>query len=177
MTVLKISQLRRIISEEAQRIILEVGEKDQEEKEDSLDMQVDKYLLDYESDSKSVKKEGKDFRMMVRRFLTEAEGDEKRDEKKENEKKLTSEDIDVENFVNNVMRLIENYDSLLEIQNTILRRTVNFLLKGYEPNVAEAFKNDLLDRYGLEIGKTRSQIENEEYEAPTADRAGPGLGA
>lgn len=175
MTQLKLNQLRRLIAEEAQRVILEVGEKDKKEKEDSLDDQVDKYLLDYESDSKSVKKEGKNFRMMVRRFLLEAE-DEKKDEEK-NEKKLTSEDIDVENFVNNVMRLIENYDSLLEIQNTILRRTVNFLLKGYEPNVAEAFKNDLLDRYGLEIGKTRSQIEDEEYEAPTADRAGPGLGA
>ncbi|MBM3194166.1 MAG: hypothetical protein FJZ60_00195 [Chlamydiae bacterium] len=170
------SQLRRIIAEESRRILLEVGEKDEKEKEDSLDAQIDKYLLDYESDSKSMKKEGKNFRMMVRRFLLEAEDDEKKDEK-DNEKKLTSEDIDVDDFTNNVMRLIENYDSLLEIQNTILRRTVNFLLKGYESDVAEAFKNNLLDRYGLEIGKTRSEIENDKYEAPTADRAGPGLGA
>jgi hypothetical protein len=86
------------------------------------------------------------------------------------------EDIDVENFCNNVIRLIENYDALLEVQSTILRRATNFLIEGYEPDVAEAFKNDLLDRHGIEIGKTRSDIEDEEYRAPVADRAGPGLG-
>jgi len=175
MSRLTVDQLRRLIAEEIQKSLLEVGEKDKkEEGEDSLDAQVDRYLADYEAESKSAKTEGKDFRMMVRRFLSEAEGDE---EKKEEEpKKLTIEDLDVENFVNSVMRLIDNYDSLLEVRNTILRRAVNFLIEGYTPDVAEAFKENLMEFHGMEIGKSKAEVEDEEYEAPTADRAGPSLG-
>lgn len=175
-TRLKVSQLRKLIVEETKKVLNEVGEKEKKEKgEDSLDAQVDKYLLDFESDSKSVKKEGRDFRVMVRNFLLEADEDKK--DKKDEDKKLTAEDIDVENFVDGVIRLIDNYDSLLEIQNTILRRAVNFLVEGYEPDVAEAFKDDISDRHGIEIGKTKSEVEDDQYRTPTADRAGPGLGA
>lgn len=169
------SQLRAMILEEIQKSLLEVGEKDKkEEGEDSLDDQIDRYLVDYEVESKASKNEGKDFRMMVRRFLSEAEDDKKKDEEA---KKLSAEDIDVEAFVNNVIRLIDNYDSLLEVRNTILRRAANFLLKGYEPDVAQAFKESLLDQHGIEIGKTKSEVEDEEYQPSPADRAGPSLGA
>lgn len=145
-----------------------------EDGEDSLDNQIDKYLVDYEVEAKVSKNEGKDFRMMVRRFLSEAEEDESEDEKKD---KLKTEDIDVESFVNSVMRLVDNYDSLLEVRNTILRRAVNFLVEGYEPDVAQSFKDLLLDSYGLEIGKSKSEVEDEEFQAPAADRAGTSPGA
>jgi hypothetical protein len=181
MSQLKIEQLRNLIAEEARRVLREVGEKDKkEESEDSLDAQVDKFLLDYEKESRSSKMEGRDFRMMTRRFLIEADEDEEgKDEKKEDEaedKKLSEGDIDVEEFLNNVMRLVDNYDALLEVRNTILARAVNFLLKGYEPAVAAAFKESLMDSYGMEIGKSKSEVEDEEYHAPNADRAGPPLG-
>ena len=82
MTSLKLSQLRKLIAEEVRKNILEVGEKDKpEEGEDSLDAQVDRYLIDYEKESRASKNEGRDFRMMVRRFLSEAE-EEKDEEKK-----------------------------------------------------------------------------------------------
>jgi hypothetical protein len=145
-----------------------------EDGEDSLDNQIDKYLVDYEVEAKVSKNEGKDFRMMVRRFLSEAEEDESEDEKKD---KLKTEDIDVESFVNSVMRLVDNYDSLLEVRNTILRRAVNFLVEGYEPDVAQSFKDLLLDSYGLEIGKSKSEVEDEEFQAPAAERAGTSPGA
>jgi len=76
-----------------------------------------------------------------------------------------------------VMRLVDNYDALLEVRNTILRRAVNFLVKGYEPAVAEAFKENLLDVYGMELGKSKSEVEDDEFQAPTADRAGTSPGA
>ena len=181
--MLTLDQLRSIISEEIQKSLLEVGEKEaKEDGEDSLDAQVDRYLADYEKQSKDSKNEGLDFRTMTRRFLLEAEGDkeESSDEKKDEEKpseetnKLTKKDIDVENFLDSVMRLVDNYDALLEIRNTILRRAANFLIKEYEPSVSKMFKESLLDIYGMEIGKSKE--ESEEYEVPVADRAGPGLG-
>ena len=181
---LKLSQLRKLIVEEVKRSLLEVGEKDKkEEGEDSLDSQIDKYLIDYEVESKPIKAENKDFRTMIRQFLSEAEEDDSKedadadeeDADKEELKKLTIEDLDVNSFIDNVVRLIENYDSLLEVQSTILCRATNFLLKGYEPDVAKAFKEIASERYDLQIGKSKYEIEDDEYERPIADRAGSGL--
>jgi len=175
MSSLKLNQLRKLIAEEVKRNLSEVAEK-QEDGEDSLDSQIDRYLSDYESESRVSKMEGKDFRMMVRRFLSEAEDDEEKKDEKEPEK-LKAEDIDVENFLGSVMRIVDNYDALLEVRNTILRRAVNFLVKGYEPAVAEAFKDNLLDVYGMELGKSKSEVEDDEFQAPAADRAGTSPGA
>jgi hypothetical protein len=180
MSHLKLSQLRKLIAEEVRKNLLEA--KDEPEKtEDSLDAQVDRYLASYESESKLAKNEGKDFRMLVRRFLLEAEeDDEKKDEKEEKPekpKKLTSEDIDIENFLNSVMRLVDNYDSLLEVRNTVLKRAVNFLLKGYEPDVAKSFEESLLEIHGMEIDKSKSETEDDNYQVPAADRAGSTPGA
>lgn len=182
MSRIKLNQLRKLIAEEVRNNIFEA--KDEPEKtEDSLDAQVDRYLASYESESKLAKNEGKDFRMLVRRFLTEAEDDEKKDEKDKKEekpkepKKLTVEDIDVENFVDSVMRLVDNYDSLLEVRNTVLKRAVNFLLKGYEPDVAKSFEEALLEIHGMEIDKSKSETEDDNYQVPAADRAGSTPGA
>jgi hypothetical protein len=176
-----LSQLRQLISEETRKILNEA--KDEEEKgEDSLDSQVDSFFSDFESKAKKVvKKESRDFQSFMKKLLREAEEDEeekdkaKEDEDKEPEK-LKSEDIDVETFVNEVIRLIENYDSLLEIRNTILRRAVNYLLKSYESDVADTFKEVLEDNHGLEIGKSKIEMEDEEFVAPRADRAGASPG-
>ena len=75
-----------------------------------------------------------------------------------------------------MLLMIDNYDSLLDVRNTILARAVNFLLKGYEPAVATAFKESLMDNFGMEIGKTKSEVEDEEYTVPSADRAGASPG-
>lgn len=174
---LSVHQLRKLIAEETFRVLSEVGEKEKEEKgEDSVDGQIDKYLIQYEKDSRSSKNEAKDFRHFVKRFLIEAEGEEdedKKEDKEEKEEKLTAEDIDVQSFVDNVARLVDNYDALLEIRNAILRRSVNFLVKGYEADVSQEFKDSLAERYDMYIGKTDSEVEDEEYQVPYADRAGP----
>ena len=61
MTSLKIKDLRNLIAEEIKKSLFEVGEKDkQEDGEDSIDRQIDRYLINYESESKLAKAEGKD---------------------------------------------------------------------------------------------------------------------
>lgn len=179
-----LEQLRRLISEEARRVLVEAKEEEEKESEDSLDSQVDSYLASYESEAKNVKKEGRDFRSFVRRFLMEAGEDEEKDEEKEEEgdeekepEKLTADDINIESFSDNVVRLIDNYDSLLEIRNTILRRAVNFLIKSYEKDVVDAFREDVAERHGLEIGKSKSELEDEEFLPPPASGAGASPGA
>ena len=180
MTSLKIKDLRNLIAEEIKKSLFEVGEKDkQEDGEDSIDRQIDRYLINYESESKLAKAEGKDFRMTLRRFLLEAE-EATEDESADSLppiKKLKYEDIDIKNFLNSVMRLVDNYDALLEVRNAILRRAVNFLIKGYDKDVSESFKDDLADTYGIQIGKSKSEVEDDNHQSPVADRAGPSLGA
>lgn len=175
-----LEQLRRLISEEARRALTEAKEKEEKETEDSLDSQVDSFFASYESEAKNVKKEGRDFRSFVRRFLMEAEEDEEKDEEGGEEKepeKLTADDINIESFSDNVVRLIDNYDSLLEIRNTILRRAANFLIKSYEKDVVDAFKDDVAERHGLEIGKSKSEMEDEDIVVPSAAGAGASPGA
>jgi len=188
--------------------LLREAEKDEEKEkgEDSLDAQIDNYLASYESEAKLLKKEGRDYRSLVRRFLTEAgddeeeekddeedkkededaeeeKGDEEKDEggedeEKEEPKKLSLEDIDPGSFADSVVRLIENYENLLEVRNTILRRASNFLAKTYEKDVIDSFKESLAERHGIELNKSSFEKE-EEYVAPNAARAGssPGGGA
>jgi len=153
-----------------------------EEGEDSLDDQVDKYFGEYESEAKSSKTEGKDFRRTLRRLLGEAADDADPPEETPDDgpgldadpSKQPVDSIDVASFVNSVVRLIDNYDSLLEVRNTILRRAATFLGKTYDPKVVEAFKDDLRENHGMEIGKSHDDTAQDEFPAPAADRAGDG---
>ena len=180
----------------ARNLLKEVEDVKPESGEDSIDTQIDKYLTSYESEAKVSKNEGLDFRMMSRRFLIEAEEDEKEEdppaddktatddatdkddtassdeEKVEEPEKLKLENIDIGSFVSDVVRLVENYDSLLEVKNTIFRRAYNKLAKSYDQETVDAFNDELLESYGVEIGKTDSEVEDD-FEAPKAGFAGP----
>lgn len=170
------------------KLLREASKDEEKEKgEDSIDSQIDQFFSDFEKEGKNAQLEGMHFRTTVRRFLLEAEGDEEKgdeekpkddekDKEAEEPKKLTIEDINVDSFADGVVRLIDNYDSLLEVRNTILRRAVNFLLKSYEPDVADSFKESLEERHGLEVGKSKSEKDDEEFQPPAADRAGASPG-
>lgn len=151
-----------------------------EEGEDSLDNQVDRYFTNYEKEAKLAKQEARDWRGFVRR-LVEAEDDpkkedEEKDDKEQKLKKLKSTDIDITSFLDSVMRLVENYDSLLEVRDTILRRAVNFIGKNYEKDTIQQFKDSLRDVYGFDIGKSVEDVNDEQNPAPAASRAGPNPG-
>lgn len=158
---------------EARRVLVEAEKDPKEDGEDSLDDQVDRYLVDFEAEAKSAKNEARDWRRTVRRIV-EAEGDEAeaKEDEEEKPKKLSADDIDVDSYANSVMRLIDNYDSLLEVRNTILRRAANFIGKNYEKDVLNQFKETLRGDYGLEIGKSPEDMTDEKFPAPPAARAG-----
>jgi hypothetical protein len=140
-------------------------------------MQIDSYFSDYESEAKELKAEGTDFRRLTRRFLLEADDESKKDKKdsEDDNKKLSIEDIDLESFATSVVRLIDNYDSLLEIKSTIAKRATNFLLKNYDSLAAKEFKEILSDQFDIFVDHPEQA--DEPYLAPPADRAlGPSGG-
>ena len=167
---------------------------------DSIDSQIDRYLAQYESDAKQVEDIGSsqmesiDWRDLVRGYvITEAgEGDKDDDDAPEDAApgaddttgedtdKLGLSDINVEKFANDVVRLVENYDSLLEVRSCLLRRATNFLEKTYDKEVVSAFKDTLRDDHGMEAGSDKGEINADKVPAPTADRANgsaePGVG-
>lgn len=171
---------KSLVLESRKRLLREAEENPPERGNDSIDVQVDRFLSEYESESKMSKNEGKDWRRFLRRLL-EAEGDEDEaeldaedegggDEEEATEEKMTIEDLDLNSFASSVARLIDNYDSLLEIKTTILRRAINFMNKNYELDVVEKFKDTMEDQFDLSVN---SDIETaDDFQAPPADRAG-----
>ncbi len=156
---------------------------------DSLDAQVDRYLADYEAQSKTAKQEGFDFHRMTRRLLSEAGEDEEKpaedggddlsglggdDAAVAGPSKATLEDIDMEEFCNSVARLIENYDNLLEMRSTLIRRSINFISKSYDQATVDSLEDLLRNKHGLVDGESKQDVEDEQFIAPPADRAGPG---
>lgn len=169
--------LEKLIKEQIRSVLKEQMGMIEKQQDDSLDQQIDDLLVDYESDSKIKKNEGFDFRSMTRRFLTSSarltEADEEKADKPEEAKqKLTLDDIDIEEFAINVVRLIDNYDSLLEVKNTITRRAMNFLLENYDPTVVKQFEIVLEDQHDIVPGKTKSDLEDEKTSPPAAGSGG-----
>jgi hypothetical protein len=170
---------------------------DQEERGDSIDRQVDRYLADYEHNSKTDNEpaEQMEWRDLVRSMvLAEAPGDEEGDEAEpegppeggdeeapaeepeipEKPPKLGLDDIDVELFANDVARMIENYDNLLEVRRTLIRRSINFISKNYDEQTVKELKYALRDNHGLMSDKSEREHKADDFQAPYAGEAGPG---
>lgn len=179
---IRIGDLRRLLREQLLREEEGDTQAAEQESNDSLDAQVDRYLAQYEGEAKTAKQEGRDFRMLTRRILGEAGEDEEEggdeggddDAAAEAPAQLTMDDIDVESFANSVVRLVDNYDSLLEVRSTLARRAINFITKTYGPEVVEALKKTLRDDHGLVPGESPEDVADEDFPAPAADRAGSG---
>jgi len=168
--------LRQIIRENV-RSLLNEEKKEEKLADDSLDAQVDKYLSDYEKESKSVKQEGFSHRAMtsgfLRSLLIEEEEEKKEDEAEK--QKLTSEDINLNDFATSVVRLIDNYDSLLEARETLARRAVNFIAKNYDESTVQEFKQILEENHDINVeGPDEFVDDSDKFPAPRAANAGPG---
>lgn len=183
---IKISELKKLIREslKAKKNVLKEIAEYEREKEDSLDIQLDRFLTQYESEASRSKNEGLDFRSMTRNFLSEAEGDEEsEDDAEETEeespseieaKKISVDEIDIESFTSSVVRLIENYDNLLEIDTTIAKRAKNFLLKNYEVEAARQFEETLSNTFDMSLGEKSGTLAPAQSRAGGSDEAGIG---
>ncbi len=189
------SQLRDLLSEQAiSRLLNEEDSSISHESGtsgDSIDSQVDRYLGQYEGDAKKADEptidtmESIDWRDLCKGMVLNEAGQGDKDTGDdaddaapgadamtgEDDDKLGLESLDVPKFVNDVVRLIENYDSLLEIRSTLLRRATSFLKKTYDDEVIKAFQDVLRDEHGMEAGTDKASLDSERFPAPNADRA------
>lgn len=162
---------------------------------ESIDAQVDRYLGEYEGDSKKAEgaegeesetnqMESIDWRDLVKGVLITEAGESDKDGSDPGDAapgadgitgtdttKLGLDKLDVEKFANDVVRLIQNYDSLLEIRSTIIRRATTFLKKTYNDEVVSGFQSTLRDDHGMEAGEDTGTIDADKFPAPAADRA------
>lgn len=168
-----------------------------DESGDSVDSQVDRYFAQYETDAKKAdgsdepepgvdQMESIEWRDLVRGVILEAGESDKdatdddsetdapgADELTGNDTdKLGLDKLDVEAFANDVVRLINNYDSLLEVRSTLMRRAKVFLKKSYSDEVVSAFEDSLRDDHGMEAGTDDDTLKAEKFPAPPAARAG-----
>lgn len=179
---IRVGNLKRLIREAMPALGTDIASLDEAEAtgsegSDSLDAQVDRYLGQYESEAKTAKQEGLDFRSMTRSFLSEADDELPDVAGSDAAPKLALDSIDIESFANSIARLIENYDSLLEVRNTLLRRAKSFLDKSYAPDVVQAYDKTMREQHGLEDGKSSEDVADDEFPAPGADRAGADAGS
>lgn len=182
---------KKLVSETRRRLIKEEEDSSgpKERGNDSVDVQIDKFLSSFESEAKLSKNESLDWRRITRRLL-EAEGDEEEgsedeagadegeegEEEAEEPEKLTIDNIDVNSFAAAVARLVDNYDSLLEMRDTITRRAVNYLNKAYEMDVVQKFKDVMGDQFDLGSDEGPKGLPDEKFQAPPANRAMGGGG-
>lgn len=178
---------------------------------DSIDQQVDRLLAQYETDAKKTDEGGSGevaqesfsrrqmeripWNDLIKGRIVEA-GEDDKDEETEDDaapgaEEMTGQDtdklgldkLDVSKFADDVVRLIDNYDSLLEVRNTLMRRARAFLEKNYSEEVLNSYDDVLRDDHGMEPGKDSAETKADEFPAPAADRAagsaepGPGGGA
>lgn len=168
---------------------------DQEELGDSIDRQVDRYLANYEQNAQSEDPNASankmEWRQLVRGIVLKEESEEGENTEENEEtpddsaddqqpaepiKKLNLDNINVEMFSNDVARLIQNYDNLLEMKKTLLRRAINFISKNYDSQVVKELKRALKENHGLMPDKSKMDHEDEDFAAPFAGEAGPGGG-
>jgi hypothetical protein len=134
----------------------------------SLDEQVDKFLVDYEKDAKTLKKESFDVRSATRLML---EADEEEDEKKED---VGTTELDPVVFASSVARLIMNYDSLLDVKDALAKRAFNFVLKTHDLSTARQVLDALRRNYDIEIDKTQFDRDTDIVAPPAARSGGAG---
>lgn len=64
-------------------------------------------------------------------------------------------DFDIQNFSSSVARLIDNYETLLDIESAIYYRAIAILEKNYDDTIAHAFREIMHTRYNYDFGDVR----------------------
>lgn len=77
------------------------------------------------------------------------------------EEVVVETDFDVESFAEDVGRLIQNYDSLLDMEGIIFNKAMDFLQTKYGDDVASTFSEILELRYNLYLGDAAEDNPND----------------
>lgn len=146
----------------------------------SLDSQVDNLFigLEKEASGKGLHAEGRDlYGRMTRRFLMLEADDEPELPADMGDDDGPGGKFDADAFASSVARLVENFDNLVDVRRTVVRRAEGFLRKAHSDDDVERFLESLREQHGLDSDETRHDQEDD-VQAPPAAGAGPaGAGA
>jgi hypothetical protein len=142
---------------------------------DSVDNVIDRFFIDYEKTSMISKNESFDIKKFIfSELLIEADEEEKKGKKagKKETKKLDYK-LDTIEFAEKLVRLVENYDNLINMRDLILARAINYIQENHNKETAIRLERDLREQFDIEIN--RSNIDKEyDYKQPYAMRSGGG---
>jgi hypothetical protein len=124
----------------------------------SIDNAVEDLLVGYESNARKSAKIQIESQYSIRNILLETN--------KEN-------DIDINQFTNDVARLLMNYTNLLDMEAIIINKTIQFLVTHYNKDIAETFLELLELKHGIFLD---TEIEANQYYAAGAFGGGAGGG-
>jgi len=201
--------LRKLIAEEFAAIISEqetqevpTGDEPDVPAPDSVDVQIDELLLQYEKlslpDEEEVLEEVLTTTSL--RFIleqeevdvevdVEEEGEEEGDDEGGEEAEAEEEDeeveveekmpkLDVITFATKVARLAEIPEKVLDLKDAIINRAIHYLQTNYDENVAKEFETALMDKFQLAVPEEEvEKLVASDLPAPPAVGAGPGGGA
>ena len=142
------------------KIILEEMEAQLDEKlrlpADSVDDQIDALLIKFESES--IKTESATRSLSALLFEAPEDDDEEGPSavgSEERDQELSAEPIkppvEIDQFTKKVVRLLENYESLLDIKTVIINRARNYLIENYDEAAADALEDTLDTDYGISL--------------------------
>jgi len=153
--------------------------------EDSLDAQLDSILIGYQNDS-SLEDELGEGTMPAHFKILLGEGPEDNEEEEDmsvgDEQQRAEEPaspkeqkINLDEFAQNVVNLLENYGNLLNFQPVIINRAKNLLERGYLPELVEEFLEILEQDFGysLEQEDADASMQDEVEPPPAGGSTGP----
>jgi len=130
---------------------------------DSVDDQIDALLIKFESES--IKTES--VSLSLSKLLFEAPEDEEEGPtavgSEERDQEVSAEPakppVEIDQFTKKIVRLLENYESLLDIKTVIINRTRNYLIENYDEAAADAFEETLDVDYGISLNPPDNESE------------------
>jgi len=142
--------LRRMMFEEAE----EVSPAERPDNEESVDRQILRAIMDAERNAVKAGRSQESMNPMESlrrkslRFLLEAEGDgdEKDDEK-------NTPPLDIGTFAMEIMRVVKNFDTLLDIPTVILNKAKTYIAQKYDEKTSKSFIDLLENEYDITLGK------------------------
>jgi hypothetical protein len=151
---------------------------------DSVDMQIDKFLLDADPTGQKTQKE---HRRDSSRLLLEAEppppppapagappeGGDNVADPNAGKPKQPAKKLDLVSFASDIARLVEKSDNLLDVKGAIVRRALNYVSKNYDPKQAKDIAQILENNFGVSAEPGSDPYDDET--APNAVGAGVGL--
>ena len=141
----------------------------------SIDDQIDAHFLKYEKESMledDVADTALNELNMSRFLLEEEEAEEEDEAEKEDESKQPS--LDVDTFTKNIARLLMNYDNLLFIEQAIVNRARQFLIKNYDEDAGLEFLESLENNFGLDYSESTREDVIDDPIAVGANQGGVG---